>query len=160
MQIELRNVKHAAFASQETNCFEATIYVNGVRAGTARNDGKGGATFIEPLDLDEKIEVYAKTLPLIDMAGGFGTMSNSAELLIDQLLTDSLRSKDLKKAMGKRVVFLRDGKVFEYGPLKPDDMIALLGDPARLAELNAEQVLNLLPFAEALVIYCQYAKRA
>ena len=33
MKIELKNVQYAAFASEETNCFEATIYVDGIFAG-------------------------------------------------------------------------------------------------------------------------------
>src|SRR6516162_4225213 len=63
MKIELRNVKVAAFASEETTCFQATIYVDGKRCGTARNDGHGGCTWIEPQELRVRINSYAQTLP-------------------------------------------------------------------------------------------------
>ena len=39
---ELKNVKYAAFASEETHCFEATLYVNGKRFCTVSNEGHGG----------------------------------------------------------------------------------------------------------------------
>jgi hypothetical protein len=42
MNIELKNVKHSEFASHETNCFEATIYVDGKKAGEAHNNGCAG----------------------------------------------------------------------------------------------------------------------
>ncbi len=41
--LELKNVKHAAFASHETHCFEATVYVDGERFAYVSNEGTGGA---------------------------------------------------------------------------------------------------------------------
>ena len=29
MKIKIKNIKYAAFQSQETHCFEATVYVDG-----------------------------------------------------------------------------------------------------------------------------------
>ena len=40
MKITLKNVKYSEFASQETYCFEATIYLDGKKAGQVRNDGQ------------------------------------------------------------------------------------------------------------------------
>lgn len=40
--ITLKNLKHAEFASQETHCFEATVYVDGVKFCKASNEGHGG----------------------------------------------------------------------------------------------------------------------
>lgn len=42
MQIVLKNVKNHADMSEETNCFSATIYVDGKKVGTVKNDGRGG----------------------------------------------------------------------------------------------------------------------
>jgi hypothetical protein len=39
---ELKNVKIAEWASEETTCFDATLYMNGKRIGTCGNDGHGG----------------------------------------------------------------------------------------------------------------------
>ena len=42
-RITLRNIKHAAFASHETHCFEATVCLDGDRACKVENDGQGGS---------------------------------------------------------------------------------------------------------------------
>ena len=31
MKIEIKHVKYSQFASRETNCFEATVYIDGKR---------------------------------------------------------------------------------------------------------------------------------
>ena len=49
MKLELKNVKHAAFASQETHCFEATLYVDGKRFATVSNEGHGGCNYEYPI---------------------------------------------------------------------------------------------------------------
>ena len=43
MKIELKNIKHSEFASEETFCYEATLYVEGKPFAQVSNDGKGGA---------------------------------------------------------------------------------------------------------------------
>lgn len=40
--IELKNLKVAEFASEETTCYEATVYVDGARFCVASNQGQGG----------------------------------------------------------------------------------------------------------------------
>lgn len=40
--LELRNVKHAEFASEETACYRATLYVDGRKFCEVSNDGHGG----------------------------------------------------------------------------------------------------------------------
>lgn len=157
MKIEIRNVKYAAFASQETSCFSATIYADGVRAGDASNEGRGGATIINPRSLNDKIEVFAKTLPPTDisyMGLDNKTMPMSAELLVDDLLTGWLAARDLRKMMVKYVLFIRADKLLQYGPFKtPAGKDRVLSTRAWVAELNADCILNLLPFDKALVAY-------
>lgn len=41
-KIELKNLKYAEFASEETPCYEATVYVDGARFCIASNQGQGG----------------------------------------------------------------------------------------------------------------------
>ncbi len=48
-KIILKNLKYAAFASEETSCFSATVYVDGKRLCTARNDGHGGCDSYDSL---------------------------------------------------------------------------------------------------------------
>ena len=49
MKLGLVKVKHAAFASQETHCFEAVLTIDSVPAFHVSNDGHGGADFYRPL---------------------------------------------------------------------------------------------------------------
>lgn len=42
MKLELRNVHFSERMSDETNCFSATVYVNGKRVGEVENRGCGG----------------------------------------------------------------------------------------------------------------------
>jgi hypothetical protein len=67
MKIELRNVKHSAALSEETAHFLAEIWIDGEEAGTARNQGTGGATRILPHHLGERLESYARSLLLNTM---------------------------------------------------------------------------------------------
>ena len=50
MKLELKNIKHAEFASEETNCFEATLYVDGKRFALVSNEGRGGPDLVYPAD--------------------------------------------------------------------------------------------------------------
>lgn len=42
MKITLKAIKHSKFASQETDCYTANLYVDGTKIGTVSNAGHGG----------------------------------------------------------------------------------------------------------------------
>lgn len=120
MKIELKNVKHAAFASEETNCFSATVYVDGVKAGTVSNDGHGGPDRLEPRALAEKINAYAATLPPSDVSdmyddGQVHTMPQCAETLIGEILNNCLERKELKRLCARKVLFRKPGEIYQKG---------------------------------------------
>ena len=68
MEITLKNVKHAVFMSQETECFEASVYINGKKAGTVSNAGHGGCNDYHPWDLYQTLQAHCETIPP-DMEG-------------------------------------------------------------------------------------------
>ena len=41
-KIELKNISHYARGSEETPCYNATVYVNGKKTIEVGNDGHGG----------------------------------------------------------------------------------------------------------------------
>ena len=45
--IELRGIKRTAWASEETHCYQATLYVDGEKWGTVSNQGHGGCDVVE-----------------------------------------------------------------------------------------------------------------
>ncbi len=160
MKIELKNIKHSEFASQETNCYQATIYIDGKRVGTVENDGHGGCDNVHPWQVAQQIDAYAKTLPktvcsFIDPETGKpAEMEQTHETIFGDILTSWLMSKDLKRLMSKRIVFVKeDGNVYETKALKADQLKLNLNQ-SRLPEmLKAKTILNLLPFEQALTIY-------
>ena len=46
---ELKNNKYAAFASKDSACYEATLYVDGKRFASVSNSGHGGCDMQEPI---------------------------------------------------------------------------------------------------------------
>jgi len=42
MNIEIKNIKFIASMTRETHCFSASLYQDGVKIGTVKNDGHGG----------------------------------------------------------------------------------------------------------------------
>jgi len=107
MKIELKKIKYAAFLSQETSAFTAEIWIDGKKAGTASNEGHGGATDVWVSDpaLATQASLYAKSLPPLPSTSTLadGTplfpngLSMDLELLIDGLLEDHLQAKDAAK---------------------------------------------------------------
>lgn len=126
MNIELKNIKYAAFASQETNCFSASIYIDGHKCGTVNNNGNGGCHNFYPHQLTMNLDEYAKTLPPLDISylyddGNVHTIPQSAETLIDGLVEKYLQEQDLKRMCKKNVIFrdpLMTYKRGEYSKLK------------------------------------------
>ena len=39
MKLEMKSIKHSAFASQETYCYEGYVYIDGKKAIYVSNDG-------------------------------------------------------------------------------------------------------------------------
>jgi hypothetical protein len=145
MKIELRRISYNARLSHETSAFAADVWVDGVKRGTVENDGHGGADLIRPGSLADEIRVYCKTLPPVDHA--FGPLPQSPELLFGELLDTWLAERDLKRLFKKKLVFVRDGKLFQAN--LPGHSVPF--DPQMV-------VLNTLPFDEALKLFVKLAK--
>lgn len=114
MKIELKKIKINLAFSEETTMFKAEIYVNGINAGYAQNDGHGGCTDYRAhydenekkarlnKELIEKAEKHCLTLPPVKY--GSMTLKMNLELFIDELVSAELKKKDeekLKKKMEK-----------------------------------------------------------
>jgi hypothetical protein len=69
MQIELRNIKYADWNSQETACYQASVFIDGIKVGETSNAGHGGADMVYPHEVAARIDAYAATLPPLDLDG-------------------------------------------------------------------------------------------
>ena len=157
MQVELKNIKYAEFASEETSCFQAAIYIDGKRAGEVSNSGKGGCNNYHPYQLEATLNDYAKTLPKIKFHNE--EFEQDADTMIGELLTNYLQIKDLKRAMQSRIVFVStDGTLRETVKLQKDKIKTYLSNRALAEKLKATKVLNLLPFEEAFALYLNHTQ--
>jgi hypothetical protein len=161
MKIEIKNLKHSEFASHETNCFEASVYVDGKRIGVVSNDGQGGCnSYSHPHNIWALIEDYAKTLPPIKYNLIKDGVSTEVELPIDMdsvigdLVTDALYARDLKRAMTSKIMFINaDGDLMETTKMDKGTMANWLSKPELMDKLKATKVLNLMPMADAIKLY-------
>ncbi len=99
--IALKAIKHCEFASQETHCYQAVIYVDGKRFATVKNDGFGGSDMVQPikadysevLKLEELINETYDREPCRYFADGF---QPTLESICCELVNEHLREKDLR----------------------------------------------------------------
>ena len=105
MNIVLKNVKINQALSEETNCFSATIYLDGGRVGTVANRGCGGGNEYHWSDKDagERLHEYAKSLPPLD------ELSMDLDLLIDDILRKQDIESQYKKWCKKDVMYRLKG---------------------------------------------------
>ena len=69
MKLELKSIQYSKFASQETACYEAKLYVDGKPLALVGNQGHGGCDYqysLNDQNIDDKlrdINKYLSTLP-------------------------------------------------------------------------------------------------
>jgi hypothetical protein len=112
MKIELKQIKYSDWASEETSCFQANIYLNGKKVGFCNNDGKGGCTSYNRVtgisyEVIHEMETYCEGLPPIVYESnlykdGKCTIKMNLEHYLDDLFYAYLKAKD-KAKMDKRM---------------------------------------------------------
>lgn len=98
MKIEIKNFKFFAAGSRETNNFVCDIYADGIKIGSASNDGGGGSTMLgwdkpEQKEMYLKAEAFCQTLPDWDLGHGVSVKMN-LENKVDQLVDDAINEKE------------------------------------------------------------------
>ena len=129
MKIELKNIKINLTFSEETTMFRADLVINGVLAGEANNDGRGGCTFYSVRTYDMKkrtslsvgdiernrellrqAEAFCKALPKVRVEEYNFEYDMNLEHFIDNLIEDELKKKEQKKLEKKMVDTIMWGK--------------------------------------------------
>ena len=121
MKIELKNINHSEFASHETFCYEANLYVNGKPFAHVRNDGQGGADYLYRDDRFLDGEAWNKCHALVKIhcadkfrwTMGDGWIEGSIETACHELVSDHLIRKDLNKAL-KEPCYLDGNQIVSY----------------------------------------------
>lgn len=114
MKVTLSNIKILERSSQETICFDANLFINGICVGITHNSGHGGQTFYDVPHTNEKAkqlvkeaENYFKSLPPeeSECCGEVLKLPRSLHGEIDNILYshyNELQLKKLKKKLEKK----------------------------------------------------------
>jgi hypothetical protein len=124
MKIELKAIKYSDFASHETNCYTAKIYIDGKVFAYVSNDGRGGCDDVYPPDNCPDIkawrarlnaietELAKETLPVGDDDKG-RTIQNCLEIVCGDRMNQWHRMNEVKRIL-RRVSYLKpDGKLYQ-----------------------------------------------
>jgi len=167
MKIELKNIYHIEQLSEETNAFSASLYINGVKAGTTSNQGHGGPTDYHAYnekgrELIKQAEEYCKTLPpeKFTAGGEEHSIDMDLELFIDGLLSKHLQEKALQsfrrkidKAMEQSIVIGVPDQSFKTLRFKMDIGMLLVhpNGPNVLQDVIAKRVIPNLENGEMVL---------
>ena len=172
MKLELKNIKHSEFASEETHCYQATLYVDGKKMAEVRNDGQGGSDFqwaLKPFtekDLDKVRDWCIKNLPKwkFENNGKVDMCDTDLEMWCGEEVNKFLVSRDLKRKLNKKIIYEQNKELWEYSfkgvkKLEQKHLISFVNGVAKAKVENNENwknvtaILNTLPFDKALEIY-------
>lgn len=161
MNLGLSKFKYAAFASEETNCFEAVVTIDGKPVFHVSNEGRGGPDRHSPLPGQtgesyrnnlKAVEDYAASLPPFEAYGT--TLTHCIETVIGKLVTRELMRKDLTRLLTKKAVFIKGKDLYTcgYTGWKPQQYTQQHWDRLKAARPGVE-FLNQMPFDQALTLY-------
>ena len=161
MKLELKNIKHTAWASEETHCYQASLYVDGKPVAIVSNDGQGGCDYeydhpkckADYRATMKAVHDYFKSLPKTDASDIFPEgLEQCLEFWCADQVNNFLVSRELKKKLKSHVLFqfkYKDG-IYQskYHPTVTD------GDWVINKQAGeTRRILNDMPFADALVIW-------
>ena len=173
MKIELKKIQYSEFASQETACFQADLYVDGKPFAIVSNDGIGGCDmhYKHPKnpqtskeyheELDTIFKWYKDNVKVESEYSETGYVKGSLDIAVGELLEKYLIEREVKSLTSRNiVVFVNDGRkgFYKYGKKK----YKIQSIPGRLDYLKEKfkewygdfTILNDLEIQEA----CEYYK--
>ena len=109
MKIELKNFKHAIFASEETLCFTAAVYVDGTRTFDVSNSGKGEENRVHPVkgrnwDDVRRVQDWIAKQPKVKLEDDM-EINDDLDFFLSRLADREVAKKRLKALLRKHVVF-------------------------------------------------------
>lgn len=158
MKIELKNIKHSAFASQETYCYKASLYVDGSKIGVVSNDGHGGADYFEGdrqafKNADEWLQKNERLA--LEQLGTDVPMDMESKCA--ELVSYFLAMRDYKSKAKKCILFTKQGSDAVFVTNNTPAQIPQFKEFAKKQPVKLDKILNELPDDEALKIYMKAA---
>ena len=168
-KLEVKNISHYARGSEETPCYNATVYVNGKKAVEVSNDGHGGSdrqhTYPESgfrlQDIDKWcVEKFGQET--WEYNGKTYSTDLDLEHYCHQELYNWLDAKELKKELKKNYVCVEKDKMkdeeflvtWKRKGIHTDDFFKnfLKTDYPHMVE----KCLNFMPFDQALKLFKEH----
>jgi hypothetical protein len=107
--IELRKVKICQWASEETTCMKAELWIRGKKAADVNNDGRGGGTNIWFNDqvLEKEFSAFCESQPPEEYMwkGEKHSIKMTMEYFVDDLVEEYEYKKKLARALKKHLCF-------------------------------------------------------
>jgi hypothetical protein len=99
VKVELKRLQIYERMSEETTAFNADVWINGKKAGYAKNDGHGGNTDVRVTDraLAAALSEYGKTLVLDE----YKKLSPGDEWIVDDLVEKARAAKETARVAKK-----------------------------------------------------------
>jgi hypothetical protein len=152
MKVELKNIKIVQALSEETLCFTAVAYVDGIKTFYVSNRGHGGCHEYTEVDCKpetrarfDAVDAWAKTLPP-DHYGDLELPSDLDSVVNNALVEYEMRQL-LKRITKNKIAYVDDGKLWtvklEYSPARLDKLLQ--------KKPNAK-VLNIMLESEAIAL--------
>ena len=167
-KIEMKNISYYARGSEETPCYNATVYINGKKAVEVSNDGCGGCdrqhTYPEmERGLLQKVNKYC-----VEKFGQetweYNGKTYSTDLDLEhychQELYKHLDTKLLKRNMKKNIMFFRDEKDIKSGQYTLAKIQNNIGGLMAYIKDKYPKciVLNDMPFEKALETFRSFER--
>jgi len=169
MKLELKAIKHCEFASDETNCYEGKVYVDGKPMIEVSNEGHGGCDTQFPIkpfthkDVEKVDKWCCDNLPKWISKYDKKKEKNDTDLEVwcGEQVDKFLFSKELKRLLNKKIVFLKNNGIYDLSFKKIKKItqkhllyFANVYSPQKGYDKIADfKVLNTIPFDKALEIY-------
>ena len=152
MKIDLKSIQYAAFSSEETNCYSASLHVNGRKIGTVSNDGRGGCDRFHGDHAAYRAADDWCRANLPKWTGFDGeALDTGLEHHCVTLVDDWLAARHLRSALRMNVVFVHpdDGRLYQVRHRgKPEATISAVE-----RQHPGSSILNSQPFDAALAVY-------
>lgn len=166
-KIELKNISHYARGSEETPCYNATVYINGKKTIEVGNDGHGGCDRQHGIGeynynhIEEVNKWCIKTFGKKSFNYHSGnevkecTYDFDLELFCHDELYKWLDSKLLKKDMSKKYLFVENKELFAYPRKNKDEDVTF--KTFFYKNHPSAKCLNFMSFDDALTLYKECA---
>ena len=166
MKLEMKSIKHSAFASHETYCYEGYVYIDGKKAIYVSNDGHGGAdrqyteSNFPHTTIREVDEWCKKNLPKWKMSSDGEDpkeYDTDFEMWCHNQVHLWLRSKELKRLFNRsKIVYVKNNDIWAWSNKGVKEINDVQINRFKEVNKDIKIILNEMPFDKALQTYNDY----